>query len=219
MESADLGKTWTNIEGKPVETPLREIDNPTLVRDYEKELLNVYIVDMVYDAQGFPIILYITSKGFASGPENDPRFAWTAHWNGKSWDFSKVCAVDNNYDYGSIFVEEDGTWRMIGALDNGPQQYNTGGEMGLWISRDSGKTWNQERKMTAESENNHCFPRRTINAHPGFYAFWADGNGREPSEANLFFSNNVGDVFCLPRVMDTDEAAPIPWEQYHRSEK
>ena len=208
MESADMGETWTSVTGERIDTPLKKIDNPALVYDYDSQKINVYIVDMAYDNQGFPIILYITSKGFESGPENDPRFAWTAHWNGKTWDIAKVCAVDNNYDYGSIFVDEDGVWRIIGALNDGPQKYNTGGEMGLWVSRDAGKTWAEERKMTENSERNHCFPRRTINAAPGFYAFWADGNGREPSEADLFFSNRDGDVFKLPRKMTEDEATP-----------
>ncbi|MDD3587218.1 MAG: BNR-4 repeat-containing protein [Thermoguttaceae bacterium] len=201
IETLDMGKTWQTIDGRRIEIPMKDVASPALVYDYEALRLNVYIMDMVYDQRGWPIIFYITSKGFESGPENDPRIVYTAHWNGKQWDIRPMCHVDNNYDFGSIYVEKDGTWTVIGALDDGPQKYNTGGEMALWQSKDEGATWTKKRQMTQNSPRNHCYPRRPINAHPDFYAFWADGNGREKSEATLYFSNSKGDVFQLPRTM------------------
>jgi len=44
--------------------------------------------------------------------------------------------------------------------------------------------------------------------HPGFYGFWADGHGRKPSEARLYFCNRKGDVFRLPQRMTGDFAKP-----------
>ncbi|MBR5626225.1 MAG: hypothetical protein IKW74_01230, partial [Thermoguttaceae bacterium] len=87
--------------------------------------------------------------------------------------------------------------------------YNTGGEMSLYISKDQGKSWTKERQMTSGSKYNHCFPRRPVNANPEFYAFWADGHGREKSPATLYFSNQNGDVFQLPRKMSADWTDPI----------
>ncbi len=210
IESKDGGKTWQSIQGDPISIPIKEISSPSLVYNYEAKRQNVYIMDMTYDNEGNPVIFYITSKGFESGPENGPRVAWTAHWSGTKWDIQPLCEVDNNYDFGSIYVEPDGLWRMIGALDDGPQRYNTGGEMSLWISRDQGHTWMKERQMTQSSSVNHCYPRRPINANPDFYSYWANGNGRKKSQANLFFSNQQGDVFQLPRKMKNDWEKPVP---------
>ena len=48
---------------------------------------------------------------------------------------------DNNYDHGSLYIEPDGTWRVIAPTEPGPQPYNPGGEMVMWTSRDRGQTW------------------------------------------------------------------------------
>ena len=51
--------------------------------------------------------------------------------------------------------------------------------------------------------------RRPLNAHPDFYAVWADGKTREASESNLFFATRKSDrVFKLPEKMTTDDAKP-----------
>ena len=48
-----------------------------------------------------------------------------------------------------------------------------------------------------------------MNAHPDFYAIWADGHGREPSESHLYFTNRSGShVWRLPDRMDYDFAKP-----------
>ncbi|MCB1121828.1 MAG: hypothetical protein KJT03_09790, partial [Verrucomicrobiae bacterium] len=63
------------------------------------------------------------------------------------------------------------------------------------------------------SEFNHTYVRRPVNAHPGFYAFWADGNPREASESRFYFSNIDGDVFQLPEVMTEDRVRPVRWKK------
>ena len=47
-----------------------------------------------------------------------------------------------------------------------------------------------------------------MHAHPDFYGFWADGNGRQKSESRLYFCNRQGTVFRLPQTLDGDFAAP-----------
>ncbi|MGI6400862.1 MAG: LamG-like jellyroll fold domain-containing protein [Thermoguttaceae bacterium] len=211
IESIDFGKTWRTIEGDPLEIPLLNSDSPALVRNYEGEELNVYIVDLAYDAEGRPIVAYVTSKGFESGPEMGPRYFCVARWDGENWLYSTVCEVDNNYEYAMIYTEEaeSGVLRLVGSFEDGPQAYNTGGEISQWISRDNGVTWSKEYQLTEKSEVNQCFPRRTIDASPEFYAFWAEGNGRKKSISTLRFSTKDGKVYALPRQMKEDWEEPI----------
>ena len=115
---------------------------------------------------------------------------------------------DKNYDLGSLYLEEDGTWRIIGPTATGPQPYNPGGEMAMWISEDWGRTWKKVGQLTIKSERNHTYARCPVNAHPEFYALWADGHGRKPSESNLYFCNKNGVVKCLPHRMKEEFVKP-----------
>lgn len=208
MQSGDFGKSWTSADGTTLEVPLRDgdIQSPALVHDYRAKGLNVYGMDLLFDSQGNPIILYLTSTGFESGPENGPRIWHTAAWNGSKWDISDITESDNNYDYGSLFILSDTHWRVIGTTETGPQAFNTGGEVAMWETQNRGKSWILVRKMTQDSEFNHCYPRRTVNAHADFYALWASGHGRQPSQSFLYFCNDKGDVFQLPeRMLESDD--------------
>jgi len=62
----------------------------------------------------------------------------------------------------------------------------------LWTSRDEGATWQRTRQVTDGSKFNHSYARRPMNAHPDFYAFWADGDPLKPSESSLYFINRAG---------------------------
>ena len=208
LETVDFGETWRTAAGDKVGIPLTDKRSPALVHDYEAEGLNVYMKDIRYDGQGNPVILYITSKGYESGPRNDPRTWTTARWTGQEWDIRPAMLSDNNYDMGSLFIGEDGTWRIVGPTETGPQPYNPGGEIAMWISRDLGKTWKKEKQLTSGSLMNHTYARRPVNAHPGFYALWADGHGRKPSESNIYFCDRAGTVRRLPRIMNGDLVIP-----------
>jgi hypothetical protein len=124
-----------------------------------------------------------------------------AHWNGKSWDDHPITTTDHNYDSLTIYLESENLWRAIGPTEPGPQPYGTGGEMVMWISTDQGVTWKKERQLTTVSKLNHSYARRVLNAHPDFYAIWADGNSRKPSQSSIYFCNQKGDVFKLPTMM------------------
>jgi len=50
--------------------------------------------------------------------------------------------------------------------------------------------------------------KKTDDAHPDFYAIWADGHARKPSESSLYFCDKEGNVRVLPREMAEDFAAP-----------
>lgn len=208
----DMGRTWQTADGATLATPLKEIDNAALVHAYSKEGRLVYLKDLNFDAHGNPVILYLTSGGYRPGPENDPRTWQIAHWTGGRWRLLEVTHSDHNYDFGSIYIEADGTWRVIGPTETGPQPYATGGEVAVWTSGDRGETWTK-RQITRASRSNHSYVRRPAGAREGFYAFWADGNPLKRGESHLYFTNRGGDrVWRLPYTMTGEFAAPeVAW--------
>jgi len=55
--------------------------------------------------------------------------------------------------------------------------------------------------MTSGSKYNHGYCRRPVDAQPDFYALWADGHARQPSESRLYFCDKEGNVRVLPAQM------------------
>jgi len=224
IQSKDFGKTWLSANGKKMELPLTTVKNDALVRDYAGRQRLVYLKDLNFDARGNPIILFVTSYGWQPGPKNGPRKWTTARWDGKSWELSSLLLADNNYDTGCLHMEDRYRWRLIAPTLLGrnrpplaPQPYNPGGEIIMWTSDNFGRIW-RPKQLTANSIYNHNYIRRPVNANPDFYAFWADGHGRQPSESRLYFANRNGQVFMLPTQMKDDFVkpeivSPIPQSQ------
>ncbi len=208
LQTTDFGQSWHAADGQTLTLPLTTPRNAALVHDYEKENLLVYLKDIRFDESNCPVILFLTSKGYESGPANDPRTWTTARWTGSDWEIRPVTTSDNNYDMGSLYIEADGTWRIIAPTERGPQRYNPGGEIAMWTSDDRGATWKKMRQLTDSSPFNHTYARQPVNAHDGFYAFWADGHGREPSRSSLYFCTRAGEVYRLPRRMTAEFAEP-----------
>lgn len=213
LETADMGKTWTLANGTPILPPITTTDTAALVHDYQAEGKLVYLKNVQFDKDGNPVILYLTSKGYESGPANGPRQWWTARWTGKDWTIRPFTRSGSNYDFGSLYVEPDGTWRVIAPTEPGPQPGNPGGEVVMWTSHDEGTTWKRDKQLSKASKGNHTYVRCPFNANPDFYAFWADGNARKPSDSALYFTNRTGDhVWRLPEHMDSDFAKPeVAW--------
>ena len=207
IETLDFGSHWQTVDGQPLPLPLVDVQNPARVHDYESESQNVYLKDLVYDDQDRPVILYLTSRGYQSGPRNDPRTWTTARWTGERWEIRPAFRSDNNYDMGELWIDADGRWRVIAPTLVGPQPYNPGGEVALWISSNQGQSW-RSQPLTFGSRRNHTYVRRPVNAHPDFYAFWADGHGRQPSESRLYFCDRDGGVRLLPPQMEAETETP-----------
>lgn len=210
LESDDFGRSWRTARGETVTTPLREVANPALAHDFAAEGLLVYLKDLNFDGAGNPIALVVTSRGWEAGPQSAPRTWTTVRWTGRRWEVRGGIESDSNYDTGCLHVEPDGTWRIIGPTQPGPQPHNPGGEMALWSSSDQGASWDMLRQVTSGSEYNHTYARRPVNAHPDFYAFWADGHGRRPSESRLYFCDREGHARRLPVSIAADAAEPEP---------
>jgi hypothetical protein len=208
IETTDCGRSWHSAAGASLTLPLTQPQNAALVHDYQKEGLLVYLKDICFDQSDRPVILFVLSKGFESGPENGPRTWTTARWTGGVWEIRPVTTSGNNYDTGSLYIDDDRTWRIIAPTELGPQPYNPGGEMALWTSTDQGTTWKKVKQLTSGSALNHNYARRPVNADDDFYAFWADGHGRQPSASSLYFCNKAGDAFRLPGRMTEEFATP-----------
>ncbi len=225
LETSDQARTWQTADGLTLVDNSGSNNNPltsrpdgpgsgaALVYDAAPGE-RVYLKDINYDAAGNPVIMFLTSPTHEPGDYGDPgpdRFVKTANWTGSNWSIKDFTATSNNYDYGSLYVEDDGTWRVIAPYIDGPQQYGTGGEVGMWTSTDQGANWNLQSQLTNGSYLNHTYVRRPLDAQEDFYAFWADGDAWEPSDVRLYFANKSGDVFQMPFEMDSDFAAPQPF--------
>jgi hypothetical protein len=112
---------------------------------------------------------------------------------------------------GPLWIEPDGTWRIAGPTEPGPQRWGTGGEIALWTSHDSGASWTKVRDVTHNSPRNHAYVRNVINAEPDspFAILWADGHTDRPSISRIYFANRDGTVVrCLPYDMEGESATP-----------
>lgn len=211
IQSIDGGKTWLDVKGEKLILPLIQPDGPGLVRDYRSEGRLVYMKDIGFSASGQPVILYLTSASHEPGPKGDPRIWTIARWVNTKWIFTEVTRSSHNYDMGSLYVESDGSWRIIGPTEVGPQKHGAGGEIVNWLSMDLGKTW-EKIPVTNDSSRNHGYVRRPHHADSDFYGFWADGNPDQLSESRLYFTNRWGDkTRMLPDSMEQDMQAPIPY--------
>jgi hypothetical protein len=210
LQTTDRGETWRNAAGEPVRLPLETPENGALVRNYAAESRLVYMKDISFDDDGNPVLLVITSAHHLAGPGGDPRIWTIVRWDGSDWRFSEVTRSSHNYDMGSLYNEGGGHWRIIGPTEPGPQYHGTGGEMAVWQSSDNGGTWKRTAVLTSGSPRNHAYARRPVNARPGFYAFWADGNPDEFSESRLYYCTRDGVVREMPYVMEAGAAEGKP---------
>ena len=201
VETLDAGQTWQTVAGEPLSLPITDKRSPALVHDFESEGLLVYLKDMVLTQDGTPLLLYVTATGYRPGPDSGPRTWRLARWSDLKWEHFTITTSDNNYDMGSLYVESDGTLRLIAPTAVGPQAGNPGGEVVMWVSTNNGKNWQQKKQLTKDSVFNHTYVRRPVGAHPDFYGFWADGHGRQPSPSRLYMTSRDGLVRQLPQVM------------------
>jgi hypothetical protein len=200
LETTDFGRTWQTAGGQKVELPLRDVQNPAIVRDYEGLNRLVYLKDMDFTPQGKPVLMYLLALDYRPGP-NFGRRTWNiARHFGSEWMVSGPLHSDHNYDMGSLYLLGGAKMEIIAPIVAGPQANDTGGEMTLLWSDDSGKSW-RTAMLTRNSPLNHSYARRPVNVHPHFRALWADGHARQPTISRLYYCDADGVTYRLPRVM------------------
>jgi len=209
LQTLDFGKTWTTADGRVIETPVTSPDSPCLILDAHSKGQNVYIKDVNFDADGNPVILYLTSFGHQPGPAHGPREFWTARWTGKEWEFRRICPTWHDYDSGSIWVDGK-NWTVIVPSEPGPQLWGTGGEIAVWKTKNAGKSWKKESQLTSDSPYNHGYVRRPFGGKDPFFCYWADGNPDRITPSHIYFANSKGKVWMLPYEMTLEWEDPIP---------
>ncbi|MCC5931660.1 MAG: heparinase II/III family protein [Cyclobacteriaceae bacterium] len=208
VETIDMGKTWTNAAGSPVTIPMIDLQNPAFIADYYSLGKNIYIRDMVFDDRGHPVCLFIRSNGHEPGPVSAPYEWCITRWNGKKWITRRITESDHNYDMGSLYLDTK-TWKLVAPTGTQPQVWGVGGEIEIWQSKNSGKSWKKLKAITENSEYNHSYVRRPLNYTAPFSFFWADGHPHEFSPSRLYFGDLDGNVWQLPYDMNEDYQKPI----------
>lgn len=225
LETSDQAQTWQTVDGLTLVDNRGGNNNPLMSRPDQPihgaaQVYDaapgerVYMKGINYDAAGNPVIMFLTSPSHVPGDLGEPgpdRFLKTARWTGSEWAIKDFMPTDHNYDFGAFHIEQDGTWRVIAPFIDGPQQYGTGGEIGMWTSTDQGDSWVLEKQLTSGSYYNHTYVQRPLHAHEDFYGFWADGDAFEPSSVHFYFTNKQGDVFHLPYDTTSDFVTPEPY--------
>ena len=188
----DMGATWRTAAGEVASTPLTDAHNAALVHDYEAEGKLVYLKDLNFDAAGRPVILYLTADGYAPGPASGERQWFTAHWTGETWRRRPFTTSDHNYDYGAALHRRRrvADHRPDRARPAAPRRRRRDGLVDEPRRRRA--RGRKQRQLTRDSRFNHTYARRPVDAHPQFYALWADGNPLAPSESRLYFTDRDG---------------------------
>ena len=128
---------------------------------------------------------------------------WKSTDAGKTW---KHIGLENSRHMPRIRIHPRNPDLVYAAVIG--DLYKSSEERGVYRSVDGGETWEKIKQLTRNSIYNHSYVRKPVNAHPDFYALWADGHGRKPSESNIYFCDKEGAVYMLPRIMDNEFEKP-----------
>lgn len=208
VQTTDFTNTWTAITGETLNTPILDRGSKARVIDYQSKGNNIYLKDMGFDLNGYPVCLYIRSLGHEPGPKNAPYEWCVTKWDGRDWQTKVITRSDHNYDMGSIFIEGK-KWKVVGPTELGPQKFGVGGELAIWQSNNNGKKWKKIRVLTNNSKLSHSYVRRPINYKAPFCFFWSDGDSHKLSKSELHFGDFEGNIWKLPYEMENDYAKPI----------
>ena len=212
VQTKDFGTTWSNGFDTPLSLPLIKVENPARVINYTAQGKNVYLKDLNFDQYGNPVCLYLTSNGHLPGPDDGPRDWKITGLEDGRWYTRTIFQSDHNYDMGSLYIQGD-LWSIMAPSNPGPQKHHAGGEVVIWESQDNGKSWQPTIQATIDSQVNHNYIRRPLNAKAQFFCFWADGDPSKFSKSMLYFSDDKGQVYQLPYHMNSSMATPVKHPQ------
>lgn len=224
MQTSDWGATWTTADGTPLTVPLTAPANPARVHNYSAEGRLMYGIDITFDDENHPVLLYLTSSDYRPGPAGEPRTMHTARWTGSSWEIrdmppsaTALSTAVHNYITGSIRIVGN-EWHVLAptGADSSiratmPKRFwGHGGEIEHWLSTDRGASWSKVREVTENSVRKHGYIRFPEDGAGKFGAFWSDGNPESLTECHLYFGTADGTRYWeLPYHMTADDAKPV----------
>lgn len=191
LETLDNGKSWQSVNGNHISLPISKHDNSILIKDYEKEGKIVYIMDMEYDDEANPVIIYNVSSNPFPDDNASSSSLMVSFYKNNEWNTRFITTSDHNYNMGTLKIT-DQKWTIIAPTTPGPQKNAAGGELELWASYDKGYSWKQERRLTTNSINNHNYVKKVENTRNEFGYIWADGNAITPSDSRLYYTDGNG---------------------------
>ena len=206
LETPDMGATWQTADGKAVRTPLTDALNPALVHDYEAENRLVYLKDLNFEPPGRPVILYLTTGGYAPGPKSGERAVVHRTLDGR--DLAR--GARSRPAITTTTMARYTSKETNGESSPPPNPARSRTAPAARWSLDERRRRRQRGRSSGNSRTTADSitrtRRRPVNAHPQFYALWADGNPHEPSESRLYFTDRDGGrVWQLPGKMSADE--------------
>ncbi len=209
IQTKDFGITWTTANNITCDIPVEKVNITPLVMDWASKSKNVYLKDMGFTKNGYPVCLYLISNGHEPGPKSAPYEWMISKWNKKKWETYKVCESDHNYDMGSLYISNQ-QWKIVAPTKEiSSQQYGVGGEIEIWVSNNQGKNWQKEKSLTSFSQYNHAYVRRPLDFKSPFCFFWASGHPHQFSISTLYFGDFDGNIWQLPYNMVQNEERAI----------
>lgn len=206
VKTSDMGKTWLNVAGEVIKTPLEDVQNNALLYDSEKKL--VYINDLNFDSEGNPVILAILSNDSGQEVGNLTHELSIFQWKDKKLNINKICNVPHNQCIASIYPEKD-IWKVLSPYVEDPKKSDSVNEIVLWTSIDKGSSWQKAANVTSKSVFTNSYVRRPLNASDEFYSFWSDGDPLKRSECRIYFTNKkCNKVWALPYNMIKETERP-----------
>ena len=120
LQTSDAGKTWKTVDGKEFKTPALDNQQRRLDFGFTAGASTRLLEGLELRRQRASCDSFPESKGYESGPKNSPRIWKTARWTGSKWEVRDMTTSGSNYDHGSLYIEPDGTWRVIAPTTGGP---------------------------------------------------------------------------------------------------
>jgi hypothetical protein len=207
VKTSDMGKTWLNVAGEVVKTPLEDVQNNALIYDSGKEKKLVYINDLNFDNEGNPVILAIISND--SGQEGILTHELSIFlWKDNTLSINKICSVPHNQCIGAVYPGKE-IWKVLSPCVESSDKSDSVHEIVLWTSRDKGSSWQRATDVTSNSIFNNSYVRRPLNASDEFYSFWSDGDHKKRSECRIYFTNEkCNKVWAFPYKMSKEMQRP-----------
>lgn len=164
LYSPDAGITWLSRNNKRQVLPIDEKAADIVFNSTDKP---AFVWDIVVDSFYNPYIVY--------SYQNDPHHEYDfSRWNGKEWVTNKITNSkelydSNNFFSGGIVIDPQNVYNVYLSK----QRVHL--ELEKWVSKDLGKSWDMDKKITENSEEDNFRPQVVENYSPNLSLVWSRG--------------------------------------------